>query len=185
MCLLLFKLFQNVLSLSLSSIGQGSKQNFLSFSFKFLQGFLTFKASKKFLPFLFHLFSCFMHFFLILFGKISNLRKIGVFIDFNIFFQNWLLGFCYEMLLNWSWWFNLINLFNWGKLNFLGLGTTQIWDFVQLSIILWNWLVWLIELVIILCYLSYVMINWSFCWDFWKWVFKFWGFFLIKTLCSS
>ena len=73
-------------------------------------------------------------------------------------------------------WFNLINLLNWEKLNFLGLETTWIRDFVQLSIILWNWLVWLIELVIIFCYLSCVMINWSICWDFWKWVFKIWGF---------
>ena len=92
-------------SLSLSSIDQGSKQNFLSFSLKFLQGFFTSKAGKTFLPLLFHLFSCFMHF-----GKISNLRKIGVFVDFNLFFQNWSLGFCYRMLLNCSLVFNLINL---------------------------------------------------------------------------
>ena len=69
-------------------------------------------------------------------------------------------------------------MLNWEKLNFLGLETTWIGDFVQLSIILWNWLVWLIKLVIIFCYLSCVMINWSFCWDFWKWVFKIWFFIL-------
>ena len=65
---------------------------------------------------------------------------------------------------------------NWEKLNFLGLEITRIWDFVQLSINLWNWLVLLIHFVIIYCYLTYVMINWSICWDFWKWVFKIWGF---------
>ena len=62
--------------LSLSSFGQGSKKNFLSFSFKFLQGFLTSKAGKTFLPFLFHLFFMFHAFIFILFGKISKLRKI-------------------------------------------------------------------------------------------------------------
>ena len=171
----LFKLFQKVLSLSLQSVKVQSKI-FCRFPSNFFKGFWLLRSVRPFCPsffFYFHV-SCI---FFILFGKISNLRKIGVFIDFNLFFQNWSLGFCYEILLNWSLWFNLINLLNWGKLNFLGLGTTRIWDFVQLSIILWNWLVWLIELVIIFCYLSYVMINWSFCWDFWKWVFKILVFF--------
>ena len=57
----LFKLFKSYFSLS--SIGQDSKQDFLSFSLKFLQGFLSSKVGKTFLPFIFHLFSCFMHFF--------------------------------------------------------------------------------------------------------------------------
>ena len=160
-------------SFSLSLIGQGSKQNFLSFSLKFLQEFLTSKAGKTFLPFLFHLFSCFMHF-----GKILNLRKIGVFVDFNLFFQNWSLGFCYGMLLNCSLVFNLINLLNWEKLNFLGLETTRIGDFVQLSIIWWNWLVRLTNLIIIICSLSCVLINCLVCWNLWKWVFKIWGFWI-------
>ena len=65
---------------------------------------------------------------------------------------------------------------NWEKLKFLGLETTRIWDFVQLSINWWNWLVLLIHFVIIYCYLTCVMINLSIFWDFWKWVFKIWGF---------
>ena len=55
-------------------------------------------------------------------------------------------GFCCGMLLNWSLWFDLINLMNWEKLNFLGLETTRIGDFVQLSIFdeigLLDWLIW-------------------------------------------
>ena len=47
---------------SLSLIGQGFQSLFLSFSLKFLQGFLSSKAGKTFLPLLFHSFSCFMHF---------------------------------------------------------------------------------------------------------------------------
>ena len=65
---------------------------------------------------------------------------------------------------------------NWENLNFLRLETTRIGSFVQLSINWWNWLVWLIDLVIIFYYLTCVMINLSICWDFWKWVFKIWGF---------
>ena len=57
-----FKKFQKLFSLS--SIGLRFQARFLLFSHKFLQGFLSFKAGKTFLPLLFHLFSCFMHFFM-------------------------------------------------------------------------------------------------------------------------
>ena len=52
--------FQN--SFSLYSIGPRVKTRFLSFSTKFLQGFLSSKASKSFIPLFFLLFSVFMHF---------------------------------------------------------------------------------------------------------------------------
>ena len=52
--------FQN--SFSLYSIGPRVKARFLSFSTKFLQGFLSSKAGKTFIPLIFLLFSVFMHF---------------------------------------------------------------------------------------------------------------------------
>ena len=164
-----FKLFQSY-SLSLRSV-KDSKLNFLLLSLKLFARFLSSKASKTLLPLLFHLFSCFMHF-----GEISNLWKFGDFDDFNLFFLNLSMGFCYRMILTWSLWFNLINLMNWENLIFLGLETTRIGDFVQLSINWWNWLICLIGLIIIFYYLTCVMINWSICWVFWKWVFKIWCF---------
>ena len=69
--------------------------------------------------------------------------------------------FCYKMLYNCSWWFNLINLVICEKLKFLRLETTQIGVLVQLGVIWRNWLVRLIQLIIIMCYLSWVVINWS------------------------
>ena len=62
-CSITFKLFQNTfLSLFDRSRLQIIVFIVLSFSLKFLQGFLSSKAGKTFLPLLFHLFSCFMHF---------------------------------------------------------------------------------------------------------------------------
>ena len=89
------------------------------------------------------------------------------------------MGFCYWMILTCSSRFNLINLMNWEKLKFLGLETTWFWDFVQLSKNWWNWFVFLINFIIIYCYLTWEMIIWSICWDFWKWVFKIWVFFFL------
>ena len=101
-----FKHFFKLSRLFLSLLDRSKNQSSIFVvSLKFFARFLPSKAGKTFLPLLFHLFSCFMHF-----GKISNLRKIGVFVDFNLFFQNWSLGFCYRMLLNCSLVFNLINL---------------------------------------------------------------------------
>ena len=54
-----FKKFSN--SFSLYPISQGSNQDFLSFSSVLFSRFFSFKASKTLLPFLLHLFSCFMH----------------------------------------------------------------------------------------------------------------------------
>ena len=137
----LFKLFQKFfLSLSLSSIGQDSKQDFCRFPSKIFKGFCLLTSVRHFCPsfFIYFHISCI---FSCILGRISNRWKIWVFGVFNQFFQNWSLGFCYGMLLNWSLWFNLINLLNWENLNFLGLETTQIGAFVQLSINWWNWLV--------------------------------------------
>ena len=47
----------------------------------------------------------------------------------------------------------------WKKLEILGLETTRFGDFVQLCWIWWNWLVRLIHLIIIMCYLSCVIVN--------------------------
>ena len=54
-----FKKFSN--SFSLYPIGQGSNQDFLSFSFVLFARFFSAKAGKTFLPFLLHLFTYFMH----------------------------------------------------------------------------------------------------------------------------
>ena len=166
--------FSKVISLSLRSVKIQSKI-FCRFPSNFFKGFCLLRLVRPFYPSFFIYFhvSCifFMHF-----GDNFEPMNIGVFGVFNQFFVNWSLGFSCGMLLNWSLWFNLINLMNWENLNFLGLETIQIGDFVQLSINWWNWIVWLIDLIIILYYLSCVMINGSICWDFWKWVFKSWGF---------
>ena len=59
-CSSLFKPFsKHFLSLFDRSKGQSK----IFFIFKFLQGFLSSKAGKTFVPLIFHLFSCFMHFF--------------------------------------------------------------------------------------------------------------------------
>ena len=169
-----FQTFSKALSLSIRSV-KHSSSIFCRFPSIFLQDFCLLRPIRPFYPpffIYFHLsciFSCIL-------GRNSNLWKIGVFGVFDHFFHNWSLGFCCEMIYNWSLWFNLINLMNLENFDFLGLETTRIGAFVQLSINWWNWLVWLIDLVIIFCYLTCVMINWSICWDFWKWVFKIWGF---------
>ena len=142
-------------SISLSLTDPDSKSRFLSFCLKFFQGFLSSYTSKTLLPFLFHLFSFFMHFFMQFKEKFEPM-KFGVFVVFKHFFQNWSMGFCCWMIVNWSLWFNLINLMIWEKLDFLGLETTQFGVFVQLSINRWNWLVWLIDLIIIFYYLTCV-----------------------------
>ena len=60
-CSSLFKPFSKHF-LSLFDRSKGQSARFLLFSSKFLQGFLSSKAGKTFIPLLFHLFSCFMHF---------------------------------------------------------------------------------------------------------------------------
>ena len=47
---------------SLSLVGQGFQSLFLSFSSNFFKGFCPLRPIKTFIPFLFHLFSSFMHF---------------------------------------------------------------------------------------------------------------------------
>ena len=155
-CYSLFQKFQKAIR-SLSSTDPDSKTNFLLFSLNLSQRFLSSSTGKTILSFLFW-FNLIFHAFK---GKILNLWDFGVFGIFNDFFQNWSMGFYCWMILTWSSWFNLINLINWEKLEFLGFETTQIGDFDQLSLNWWNWLVLLIHFVIIYCYLTCVMINWS------------------------
>ena len=117
---------------SLPSIGQDSKKIFCSFPSNFFKGFWLLRLVRPFCPSFFIYFhvSCI---FLMHFGKISNLRKIGVFVNFNLFFQNWSLGFCYEMLLNCSLVFNLINLLIWEKLNFSRAWNYTNWGFCSIE----------------------------------------------------
>ena len=110
--------------------------------------------------------------------KFSNLRIFGVFDDSTCFSWKWSMGFCSKTLYNYSWWFNLINLLFCEKLKFLGLEYTRIGDFVQIEFNWWNWLVGLIILIIMNCFLSCVMINWSIWYKLNKWFFKFLGFLL-------
>ena len=159
----LFKTF----SLFIRSI-KASNQYFCCFPPNLLQGFCPRTLVRPVYPSFFHLFSFFMHL-----RAIFEPMKIGV---FDNFFQNWSLGFCCGMIYNWSMWINLINLLICEKLEFLGLETTRIGDFVQLGLIWWNWLVGLIHMIIILCFLSWLMINWSISWKLYKWFFNFFGF---------
>ena len=172
-CSSLFQNFSNtILSLFDWSKGQSKCLSFSSDSFA---RFLSFKVGKTFLPFLFHLFSSFMQFFMH-FGNNFEPVKIWGFWWFKPFLHNWSMGFCCGMIYNCSMWINLINLLNWENLEFLGPKTTRIGDFVQLGLIWWNWLVGLIHMIIIMCYLSCVMINWSISWKLYKWFFKILGF---------
>ena len=77
---------------SLSSIGQDSKQNFCRFPSNFLQGFCLLRLVRPFYPSFFIYFHVSCIFSCIL-GRISNLWKFGVFDVFNLFFQNWSMGF--------------------------------------------------------------------------------------------
>ena len=134
-----------------------------------MQGFLTSKANKTFLPFLFHLFSCFMHFFSCILGNIGTYENLG-----------FLLWDVIKLIL--VIWFDQFDEL--GKIEFSRAWNYPNWGFCSIEHIWWNWLVRLINLIIIICSLSCVMINWSVCWNLWKWVFKIWGFW-IWTLCLS
>ena len=149
----LFKLF-----LSLFDLSKVPSKFFCRFPPKFSQDFPSTRPVRLFCPFFFiyFMFSCIKSCFL---GKILNLLDFGIFVDSNHISWNWSMGFCYKLLYNWSWWFNLINLVNCKKLKILGFEFIWFGDFVQLVLIWWNWLVELIYLIIIWCYLSCLMIN--------------------------
>ena len=149
------------------------KQVFCNFRPNFFEGFYHLRPVRPLYPSFFIYFhvSCIL-------GRTSNLWKFGFFVDLSLFFGNWSMCFCCGMIYNGSIWINLINLLNWENLEFLGFETTWIGDFVQLGIIWWNWLVRLINLIIIFCYLTCVMINWSIYWNLYKWFFKILGFLL-------
>ena len=140
-----FQIFSRALSLSIRSV-KHSSSIFCRFPSNFLQGFCLLRPIRPFWPFFFIYFhvSCifFMHN-----GEILNLRKIWGFWWFQSFLSKLISGFFffYGMILTWSLCFNLINLMNWENFNFLGLETTRIGVFVQLSFNWWNWLIWLIN----------------------------------------
>ena len=124
----------------------------------FLQGFSPLRPVRHFYP----SFCIYLHVSSIKscdLGKISNLRILGVFDDSTCFSWNWSIGFYSKTLYNCSWWFNLINLLFCEKLKFLGLEYTRIGDFVQIGFNWWNWLIGLINLIIMNCFLPCVMIN--------------------------
>ena len=173
-----FQTFSKHFSLSLWSV-KASNHCFCRFPSNFFKDFCPLRPVRPFCPSFFIYFhvSCIL-------GRMSNQWKFGDFDFFNIFFQNWSMGFCYGLILTWSVCFNLINLMNWENFNFLGLKSTRIGVFVQLSLIWWNWLVRLIDVIIILCYLSCVLINLVNLLDFWKWVFKF-GIFWFKLFAQA
>ena len=160
--------FFKTLILSLFDRSKGQNKIFVVFDQIFFKGFCHLRPVRPLYPSFFIYFhvSCIL-------GRMLNLWKFGDFDNLSLFFHNWLMGFCCGMLLNFSLVFNSINLMNWENFNFLGLESTQFWAFVQLSFNLWNWLVWLIDLVIINYYLSCIMINLVNLLDFWKWFFKF------------
>ena len=132
--------FSKSFSLSLRPI-QIQSQDFCRFPSNVFKDFCLHTQVR---PFYASIFNCF-HFLCIL-GRYSNLWKFGVFVVFNHFFQNLSVGFCCWMIVNWSLWFNLINLMNREKLDFLGLETTQMgflfsWALID-EIGLFDWLIW-------------------------------------------
>ena len=80
---------------------------------------------------------------------------------------------------------NLINLGFCEKLKILRLVLNPIWGFCSIGL-KWMKLACLIDYLIILnCFLTYVIINWSISLKTFKW-FKFFFFgFLLETLCSN
>ena len=110
-------------------------------------------------------------------GKNSNQWIFENFNDSSYFSWNWSMGFCYKMLYNCSWWFNLINLVICEKLKILGLEWIRIGVFVQSDLNWQNWLVWLFDLIITTCYLSCIMIYLVKLLNFSNWVFQIFGFF--------
>ena len=86
MCFSLFKLFKN--TFSLYSIGPRLLARFLSFSSKNFARFFSSKADKTFLPFILHLFSCFMHF-----GENFGPWRIWGFWCFKPFLSQLIIGF--------------------------------------------------------------------------------------------
>ena len=171
----LFQKFFNFFSLYMTR--SRLQSDFLSFSTIILQGF----SLPRLVRALYRSFCTYLHVSCIKscdLGKISNLRILGVFDDSTCFSWNWSMGFCSKTLYNCSWWFNWINVLFCEKLKFLGLEYTRIGDFVQIGFNWWNWLVGLIILIIMNCFLSCVMINWSIWYKLNKWFFKFLGFLL-------
>ena len=90
MCSITFKLFQN----TFLSLFDWSRLPIiiLSFSLKFLQGFLSSKAGKTFIPFLFHLFSSFMHFCHAYWENSEPIENWG-FCSFKPFLSKLIIGF--------------------------------------------------------------------------------------------
>ena len=88
----LFNLF------SLSDLAKAPPSIFCRFPPSFLQGFLSLKAGKSLLPFLLHFISCFHAFFMHYCGYFRHFLNIEVFDDSNMFWWNWLMGFCPRML---------------------------------------------------------------------------------------
>ena len=90
--------FSKVLSLSLHSV-KVQRKIFCRFPSNFFKGFWLLRPVRPFCPsffIYFHVSCIYFHSFWENFKPKENL----VFIDFNLFFQNWSLGICYEMLLN-------------------------------------------------------------------------------------
>ena len=129
-CLLLFKLFQNVLSLSLRSV-KVQRNFFCHFPWNFFKGFWLLRPVRPFYP----SFCIYFHVSCIKscnFRKISNQWIFGIFDDSSCFSSHWSIGFCCKMLYDYSCWFNLINLVICEKLKILGLEYTRIGGFCSI-----------------------------------------------------
>ena len=126
-----------------------------------MQGFLTSKANKTFLPFLFHLFSCFMHFFSCILGNIGTYENLG-----------FLLWDVIKLIL--VIWFDQFDEL--GKIKISRSWNYSNWRFSSIEHKLMKLAYLIDKFDHYICYLTCLMINWSICWDFWKWVFKIWGF---------
>ena len=155
---LLQNLFQTFLSLF--DLARLHRRFFIVFYLIFAR-FFSHKASKTFIPPLLFLFSCFHALFHAFKGNFRTFLILG-FLLIQCYFSeidHWVLlvdcyinDFCW---LTWSIW-GFVKIWKFWGLFWIWFG-----DFVQLDWNWWNWLVDLVKLIILDCFLTCVMINWS------------------------
>ena len=110
MCSSLFKTFSKHLSFALRSVKESNQ--FLSFSSIFLQRFLFSYTSKTLLPFFFHLFSLFMHFFIHLRDIFRPMKNLG-FLILSFKIDHWVFVVGWYTTIPWCliWWIGKFLIF--------------------------------------------------------------------------
>ena len=115
----------------------------------------------------------------------SELFTFGIFVESILFFWNWSLGFAPILLYSWYMLVNLINLGFCEKLKILRLVLNPIWGFCSIGLKWMKLACWIDYLIILNCFLTCVIINWSISLKTFKWFKIFFFGFLLETLCSN